>query len=58
MCFNPKFAYYGYELSQTKCQTKPTLNKSLIFIKKHEGDIDTLRKDVLAIPCGKCLACR
>lgn len=58
MCFNPKFAYYGYEISQTKCQTKPTLNKTLIFIKKAENDINTLRKDILVIPCGKCLACK
>lgn len=58
MCFNPKFAYFEYELSQTKNQHKPTINKHLIFTKRTEGEINTLNENAIIIPCGKCLACR
>lgn len=57
MCFNPKFAYYGYAIETPKNSKEFKLTKKLIFIKKAENDINVLRKDVLIIPCGKCLAC-
>lgn len=57
MCFSPKFAYYNYIMEKPKNGTKFQLTKKLTFIKKAEADINILKKEVLVIPCRKCLSC-